>query len=88
MGDTSVDLLPCPFCGGQPNVRRESGDERNAYANVVKVQCSACGVVISATGDTTKPGYADNSTTEVRAIAKWNRRAPVQRPAESGKAGA
>jgi Lar family restriction alleviation protein len=70
----STELEPCPFCGGQAATQRETLDERYAYADVVKVQCTACGVAVSATGDTSKPGYADNSTTEKRAVAAWNRR--------------
>lgn len=70
----SAELKPCPFCGGQAKSRRETLDERYAYADVVEVQCNACDASVSATGDTSKPGYADNSTTEKRAIAKWNSR--------------
>lgn len=71
----SHELKPCPFCAGAPKVIIESGDERVGYANTVKVQCSSCGATIMASGDTSKPGYADNSTTGTRARAKWNRRA-------------
>jgi len=69
------DLDLCPFCRGKARVTTENLDERYAYANVVKIQCESCGVAVSATGDTGKPGYADNSTTLTRAAAKWNRRA-------------
>jgi len=67
--------LPCPFCGATPTIEREALDERFAYANVVTIRC-ACGCSISAHGDASKPGYADNSTTEQRAIERWNRRNP------------
>jgi Lar family restriction alleviation protein len=69
------ELKPCPFCGAQPKINRMNLDERHAYANQVTVQCPSCGTSQSAVGDTSKPGYADNSTTEQRAIAAWNRRA-------------
>lgn len=71
------ELLPCPFCGGAPLKGRRGLDERLAYADEVKISCNRCGVSITAIGDTSKPGYADNSTVEERAIAAWNRRAPA-----------
>jgi Lar family restriction alleviation protein len=82
----SDELKPCPFCGGKPKIHKKELDERFAYANEVTVQCSSCGCSRSAVGDTSKPGYADNSSTEKRAIEKWNRRtadtsvAPVSSP--------
>lgn len=71
-----VELKPCPFCGGAAKIRTEHQDERVAYANRVTVHCSKCWASRSAEGDTSKPGYADNSTTESRAVEKWNQRAP------------
>lgn len=71
-------LLLCPFCGGKAKISRESLDERYGYADKVKVQCTACGVAVSAVGDTSKPGYADNSTVEKRATDAWNRRSIPQ----------
>ena len=75
---TDRELLPCPFCGGKAKISRESLDERYGYADKVKVQCTACGVAVSAVGDTSKPGYADNSTVEKRATDAWNRRSIPQ----------
>lgn len=74
MTPSSPALKPCPLCDGAASIHKETLDERYAYANRVQVQCNACSVAISAVGDTSKPGYADNSTTEQRAIAAWNRR--------------
>ena len=69
-------LLPCPFCGGAPVRDRRGLSEVYAYADQVTYKCSGCGVERSAIGDTSKRGYADNSTVEQRAIAAWNRRTP------------
>jgi hypothetical protein len=69
------ELLPCPFCGTQPKPpRTETLDERFGYADQVTIQCPSCLCARGARGDTSKPGYADNSTVEQRAIAAWNRR--------------
>jgi hypothetical protein len=70
-----TELLPCPFCGGKPIKRISHGDERNAYANTASISCEKCGCTRSAAGDTSKRGYADNSTIDVRAIEAWNTRA-------------
>jgi hypothetical protein len=70
----ALALAACPFCGSQPKMRTETLDERFAYANQVTIQCQSCGCSRSAVGDTSKPGYADNSTTERRAIEAWSRR--------------
>ncbi|MBF8177845.1 Lar family restriction alleviation protein [Herminiimonas contaminans] len=78
MTDIKTVLKPCPFCAGNPKHIRNSLDERYGYAVSVTYECQSCGVAKSAIGDTTKPGYADNSTVEQRAMAAWNTRtAPV-----------
>ena len=66
--------LPCPFCGGKPVTYTESGDERNAYADRRVYMCSGCGVSVYVNGDTSKPGYANNSKIGAQALAKWNTR--------------
>jgi Lar family restriction alleviation protein len=75
-------LKPCPFCGSSPKREKETLDERFAYADRVTFRCTGCGVSISAVGDTSKPGYADNRTVEARALEAWNRRAAPQAGAE------
>ena len=68
------EFKPCPFCGGKPRREMHSGNERNAYADCVSYVCTGCGCRQSAMGDTSKPGYADNTKIEAQALEKWNRR--------------
>ena len=75
MTTTDRELLPCPFCGTAPRIRIEQLSERYAYAERVICECPSCGCAQSAIGDTSKGGYADNSTVRSRAYAAWNRRA-------------
>ena len=70
-----VELKPCPFCGGAAKMSRKSLDERFAYADEVKIECTTCWVSRGALGDCSKPGYADNSKCEQEAIERWNQRA-------------
>lgn len=64
----------CPFCGGLAKRHYEYGDERTGYADRVFYRCEDCSVQRGARGDTSKGGYADNSTVEERALAAWNQR--------------
>lgn len=73
---SNEELKPCPFCGASPKICTKTLDERFGYANQVTIQCPSCRASRSAIGDISNPGYADNSTTEKRASAAWNRRAP------------
>lgn len=66
--------LPCPFCGCSAKYSYEHGDERDGYTNRAIYTCNGCGVSVSASGDTSKGGYADNTKIEAQALAKWNRR--------------
>lgn len=66
--------LPCPFCGGRAKRLFESLGDRYSYAHEVTYRCMSCGASRSACGDTSKNGYADNSTVEQRALAAWNGR--------------
>lgn len=74
-------LLLCPFCGGEAKSFDFTGDERDGYRKVVTIVCTPCGASVSAAGDTSRGGYADNSTVKQRAIGKWNARANPE-PAE------
>jgi len=68
------ELKPCPFCDGAAKRSVENLDERFGYAKRVTYSCTVCGLRLSTMGDTSKPGYADNSTMEQRALEAWNRR--------------
>lgn len=72
--------LPCPFCGGKAQRFKAGLDERFSYADEVKYSCNSCSYGLAARGDTSKPGYANNSTVEARALERWNRRTPVAAP--------
>lgn len=75
----SLELaLPCPFCGDQPAKVKYSGDERNGYADTTVYCCRGCGARVFTVGiPGKKTAYADNSTVDERALAKWNKRAPA-----------
>ena len=71
---SDIKMKPCPFCGSDAEKKTEGLSEVYAYANQVTYSCKSCGCSKSAMGDTSKGGYADNSTTEVRALESWNKR--------------
>lgn len=71
-------IKPCPFCGAQPLKQRTGLSEVHAYADKVVYTCPKCGCSRGAIGDTSKGGYADNSTVEARALEQWNMRAGDQ----------
>lgn len=71
-GAADVELLPCPFCGGQPHMQSDS-DVDGCYWS--KVRCGSCGAATrgkwaSSSANTCPQWYA-----EVR--EEWNRRACV-----------
>lgn len=70
----SALIKPCPFCGAQPLKQRTGLSEVHAYADKVVYTCPKCGCSRGAVGDTSKGGYADNSTVEARALEQWNMR--------------
>jgi uncharacterized Zn finger protein len=57
-----VELLPCPFCGGDANAYVSAGD--------AVVECIDCGAELSQGAD--DEDYHDTSAI----VARWNRRAP------------
>lgn len=73
---SNVELLPCPFCGGEASKESKGLGDAYAYASEVSYTCKSCGCSRAATGDTSKGGYADNSTVEKRALKAWNTRTP------------
>lgn len=68
-------LLRCPFCGGEAKSFDFTGDERDGYRKVVTIVCIPCGASVSAAGDTSRGGYANNSNVKQQAVVKWNTRA-------------
>lgn len=69
-------MKPCPFCSGKATLSKIDGDERNGYATSASCVCGSCNARSRwESGDTSKPGYADNSTVEARAVAAWDARA-------------
>lgn len=80
---SELKIKNCPFCGGEAKRFKEYGDERNGYADFVGYRCVGCYVSKGARGDTSKPGYADNSKIEKRAIENWNHRAQPEANADA-----
>jgi Lar family restriction alleviation protein len=75
MSPGGVDLLPCPFCGGEAATYKESRDERFGYRALNRVSCQSCGAQVHVNDPGDVNGWAiDNAMPE--AIAAWNRRAP------------
>ena len=80
----NVELLRCPFCGSAPKKVKTSLGERFWYADEVMYVCTGCRCSRGARGDTSNPGYADNSTVERRALEAWNTRAALsQQPTDA-----
>lgn len=65
MSDKTPELLPCPFCGGTATTTFIR-DGRQAF-------CRKC----RAMGTPTYHGPTGIESTDARAIAAWNRRAPI-----------
>lgn len=63
-------LLPCPFCGGVPNITKQMGESLWSHDIVLwtQVQCDGCEAHVGPTCE----GF------EVEAVDIWNRRAALQ----------
>ena len=75
MSEKMTTPLPCPFCGGEVHKTSKSLDERFGYALEVSYECPVCWCRLTARGDSSNGGYADNSGVEEAALRKWNTRA-------------
>ena len=64
-------LLPCPFCGGEPEQRH-----LNLGRTDGRIACTACGARTGA-------AYVASGDWSM-AAAKWNRRADLARPSQAG----
>jgi Lar family restriction alleviation protein len=67
---TQTELLPCPFCGGEPSVGARMDEDLSTH-NIVEwksVRCSNCEIEFEI------PDGYDGGT----AIEQWNTRAPAQ----------
>lgn len=62
------ELLPCPFCGGEADVRMYQDESLWSHAIVTKTQvgCNECDYSFA-----TEPGY------EIEALDRWNTRSPI-----------
>lgn len=64
----TVKLLPCPFCGGEAELRYHPSCMRDPSHRAWEVGCSLCSARVGCTI------YAIGKTID-EAIAAWNRRA-------------
>lgn len=69
------EILPCPFCGTERVAYSvEHQNEYVSYRDVGTISCTGCGASITRFGDTSKPGYADNSHVREDCVEAWNTR--------------
>lgn len=61
-----TDLLPCPFCGGQPQYDGEDGDLRGVWVCCLNIPCPS------------EPKV--RASTKTKAIAAWNTRTDLIQP--------
>ena len=66
------ELKPCPFCGKEPKVKRERGNEYTGYAESVTISCCA-GMTCSDDRDK-NGGYPVDGTAMKKVVKAWNTR--------------
>lgn len=72
---TAPDLLPCPFCGENPDFITGNLGEKFAYAEKYTAFCNECSFGISRMDDQNpKGGYALDGTGLPKLVAVWNQR--------------
>jgi Lar family restriction alleviation protein len=71
-----VQLLPCPFCGGDAKYEAEGEWQ---YYDVWSVECRECGASLSGNADMRVSG----ASAKAEAIAAWNTRHRIEATAEA-----
>ena len=66
------ELKPCTFCGKEPKVKRERGNEWTGYAESVTIGC--CASMTYDDDQNPKGGYALSGTAMKKAVKAWNTR--------------
>jgi len=74
--EQKVQLLPCPFCGGETRTSRHNGDERIGYNITITISCKSCGASLPLVSRHDKNDWCTESAQSVteRAITAWNTR--------------
>jgi hypothetical protein len=75
MSDLTDALAPCPFCGGNARVCRES--DADGFGTFAFVQCQTRGCAVRTIGEFYSQGN-DDPLTYVQVRDAWNRRAAVR----------
>ena len=65
-------LKPCPFCGGEAEIKRSRGNEYVGYAETVSVSCCVYMCCADKMGSS---GYPIENDAYNRVIERWNKRA-------------
>ena len=70
--DNQIELKPCPFCGGEPEITEViDRTPRNLEPVGFGVKCDQCGIIVAKIDC----GVTDWFETDEEAAAAWNRRA-------------
>ena len=80
MKSNDLELLACPFCGGNKLSRStDHGDERIGYNITHTIRCNACGCSQSASSKKDKNGWCVEGSEgpSGRAVIAWNTRTPA-----------
>lgn len=64
-------LKPCPFCGGEAEIRNDTRQDGNHYYSVIYVECSKCG---ARTLEKISDGYFDEYCSNEEIAELWNAR--------------
>lgn len=80
--EVTVDLLPCPFCGGAPTVKGKNWSGHGEGGTLYAAVCE-CGVSVASKGQGW-PYHQEEAAGKAGAIAAWNRRAHLATPAANG----